>query len=217
MKTTRILIVEDDILFRELLRRVLSREPRIKVVGEADNGETAFRIAKEIKPDVVLMDIELKGDIDGIEVALQIKKERPETGIVILSAHGEWRYVSSLPLRSSRGWAYLLKKTVPDLDTVLRAIEVAKTGRVMLDPEVVRVMRTGSGSLIGKLSPSKREVLKLIAQGYSNAAVAKRLQLSTKSVENYINIIYQELNLSSESAIHARVKATLMYLDSNDV
>ena len=87
MEKTRLLVVDDEALFRQLLCRTLSAEPGMEVVGVAGDGETAIRLAKQDKPDVVLMDIELPGKLDGIEAALQIKKERPQTGIVILSAH----------------------------------------------------------------------------------------------------------------------------------
>jgi len=209
---TRLLIVEDEALFAELLKRALSTQPGLEVAGVAQDGETAIRLAREIGPDVVLMDIELPGKLDGIEAALQIKKESPKTGIVILSAHGDRRYVTSLPLESSRGWAYLLKKTVSDLKSVVRAIEGTKAGMVVLDPTVVASLRPRQGSAVARLTPRQQEVLELLAQGYSNVSIAQRLTLSEKSVETYINAIYQELHLSNEPHIHARVKATISYL-----
>lgn len=215
MDTTRVIIVDDEPLFRELLGRTLSAETGLKVVGTAEDGETAIRLASQEKPDVVLMDIELQGEMDGIEAALQIKNERPGTGVVILSAHSERRYVTSLPLEDIQGWAYLLKKTVPDLATVVRAIEGSKAGMVVLDPAVVASLRPKQGSAVAKLNPRHQEVLELLAQGYSNAAIAQHLKLSQKSVETYINAIYQELHLSHEPDIHARVKATLIYLESS--
>lgn len=215
METTRVIIVDDEALFRELLGRTLSAEPGLEVVGVAEDGETAIRLAIDERPDVVLMDIELPGELDGIEAALQIKKERPETGVVILSVHSERRYVTSLPLEDIKGWAYLLKQTVPDLATVVRAIQVSKAGMVMLDPAVMAGLRPRQGSAVARLNPRHQEVLELLAQGYSNAAIAQRLRLSRKSVETYINAIYQELHLSHEPDIHARVKATILYLESS--
>lgn len=209
---TKLLIVEDEALFRELLTNALSAHPEYEVAGVTQDGETAIELAKEINPDVVLMDIELAGKIDGIEAAIQIKKENPKTGIVILSSHSDRRYVTSLPLDSSRGWAYLLKKTVSDLESVIRAIEGTKAGMVVLDPAVVMGLRPRQGSNVARLTPRQQEVLELLAQGYSNASIARRLTLSEKSVETYINAIYQELHLSNEPDIHARVKATISYL-----
>jgi DNA-binding NarL/FixJ family response regulator len=215
VETTRVLIVEGEALFRELLRRTLSAEAGLEVVGVAGDGETAVRLAREAKPDVMLMDIELPGEPDGIEAALRIKKERPQTGIVILSVHSERRYVTSLPLEAFQGWAYLLKQTVPDLAALVRAIEGTKAGMVVLDPVVVASLGSRQASAVARLTPRQQEVLEFLAQGYSNAAIAQRLMLSQKSVETYINAIYQELNLSKEPEIHARVKATLLYLDSS--
>ncbi len=215
METTRVVIVDDEALFRELLRRTLSAEPGLEVVGVAGDGETAIRLAKEASPDVVLMDIELPGEMDGIEAALRIKKEMPQTGIVILSAHSDRRYVTSLPLEDSQGWAYLLKQTAPDLAAVVRAIEGSKAGMVVLDPAVVASLRPRQGSTVAGLTPRQQEVLELLAQGYSNAAIAQRLTLSQKSVETYINAIYQALHLSNEPETHARVKATILYLKNS--
>jgi len=213
METTRIIIVEDEALFRELLRRTLSSEPGLEVVGEAEDGETAVRFADEMSPDVVLMDIELSGELDGIEAALQIKQVRPHIGIVILSVHEDRRYVTSLPLDNSGGWAYLLKQTVPDLAAIVRAIDGSKAGMLVIDPAMVRSLRPKQDSVLARLTTRQREVLELIAQGYNNSAIAERLQLSGRSVETYINAIYQELQLSNEPAIHARVRATLLYLE----
>ncbi|MBE0479483.1 MAG: response regulator transcription factor [Dehalococcoidia bacterium] len=215
MDKTRLIIVDDEALFRELLGRTLDIEPGLDVVGMAQDGRTAIELAREQKPDVVIMDIELPGELDGIAAALVIKQERPQTGIVILSAHRERRYITSLPLEQIQGWAYLLKQTVPDLAAIVRAIQGSRAGMVVLDPAVVASLRPRQGSAVAKLNPRHQEVLELLAQGYSNAAIAERLRLSRKSVETYINAIYQELHLSHEQDIHARVKATLLYLESS--
>lgn len=215
METTRVTITEDEPLFRELLLRALAAEPEIKVVGTADDGKKSVQLARETRPDVVLMDIELPGEMDGIEAALIIKREMPETGVVILSSHSDRHYVTSLPLEDSGGWAYLLKQTVPDLGELIRAIQGSKAGMVVLDPAVLANLRPRRNSAVARLTPRQQEVLQLIAEGHNNAAIAQRLILSEKTVETYINSIYQELNLSKEPEIHARVKATLLYLESS--
>ena len=142
-------------------------------------------------------------------------RERPETGVVILSVHSDRHYVTSLPLEDSGGWAYLLKQTVPDLGELIRAIQGSKAGMVVLDPAVLANLRPRRNSAVARLTPRQQEVLQLIAEGHNNAAIAQRLVLSEKTVETYINSIYQELNLSKEPEIHARVKATLLYLESS--
>jgi DNA-binding NarL/FixJ family response regulator len=215
MEPATVLIVEDEALFGELLRRTLAAEPGLEVLGVAQDGETAVRLAREARPDAVLVDIELPGEMDGIEAALRIKGERPETGIVILSNHRDRRYITSLPLEESPGWSYLLKQTVPDLATVVRAIQESMRGMIMLDPALVASLRPRRGSAVERLTPRQQGVLELIAQGYNNAAIAELLILAEKSVETYINAIYQELGLSREPDIHARVKATLFYLQES--
>ncbi len=207
--------MEDEALFRELLSRTLSQEPGLEIVGEAQNGEQGIRLIDETKPDVVLIDIELPGKLDGVDVAMYAKRQKPETGVVILSSHSDRRYVLSLPLRESGGWAYLLKQTVTGLPTLLNAVEKSKAGMIVLDPEIANGVKAKRSSPIARLSPSRLEVLRLVAQGYNNAAIARQLNLSAKSVENYINDIFQELDLRDMTESHARVKATLLYLESS--
>src|SRR4030042_4667029 len=166
MKTTRLIVVDDEALFRELLCRTLSAEPGLEVVGVAGDGETAVRLARQEKPDVVIMDIEMPGKLDGIEAALPIKKERPQTGIVILSAHSERRYITSLPLEDIQGWAYLLKQTAPDLATVVRAIQGSKAGMVVLDPAGVAGLRPRQGSGVGRVDPTQPEGVGGSVHGY---------------------------------------------------
>jgi DNA-binding NarL/FixJ family response regulator len=212
---TKILIVDDQVLFSELLQRTLSTEPGLEVVGVAHDAQTAIQLANRTTPDVVLMDIELPGEMDGIEAGIQIKQARPQTGIVILSIHNDRRYVTSLPLGKHSGWSYLLKQSVPDVTTLVRAIEGSMKGMVVLDPAVINSLTPRQGSTLSRLTPRQRDVLELMAQGYSNAALAERLTLTEKTIESYIGAIYQQLNLSGESDIHARVKATLLFLQES--
>ncbi len=198
-----------------MLSRTLDAEPGLEVVGVATEGKDAVRLAAELSPDAVIMDIALPGGMDGIDAALQIKAQRKETGIVILSVHKDRRYVSSLPLSESPGWAYLLKQTVPDLSSVMRAIQGSVDGLVVLDPAVVETLQPRRGSAAARLTPRHRQVLELIAQGYNNTAIAHELSLTEKSVETYINSIYQVLQIPGEEGVHARVKATLVYLEDS--
>ena len=213
---TRLLIVEDEPLFGELLGHILSEDPEVEIVGIVRDGESAIRVANEEKPDAVIMDIELEGGLDGIEVGLRIKEKRPETGIVVLSSHKDRRYVTSLPLGESAGWAYLLKQSVPDLSAVLRAVRGSIEGMLALDANWISAMWPREDSAIARLTPRQLEVLRLIAQGFNNAAIAEELGLAVKSIEIYINAIYQELHLSQEPSINARVRATLVYLEESE-
>ena len=137
---------------------------------------------------------------------------RLDIGIVILSMHKDRRYVSSLPLNETHGWAYLLKQNVPDMASVLRAIQGSVDGMVVMDPEVVESLQPKQGSSTARLTPRHRRVLELIAQGFNNTTIAQRLNLTEKSVETYINAIYQVLQIPGEESMHSRVKATLVYL-----
>jgi DNA-binding NarL/FixJ family response regulator len=198
-----------------MLRRTLAAEPGLDVVGVAKDGESAVEMAAELDPDAVIMDIELPGEMDGIDAALKIKEMRLNTGIVILSMHKDRRYVSSLPLSETHGWAYLLKQNVPDLASVLRAIQGSVDGMVVLDPEVVESLQPKQGSSASRLTRRHRQVLELIAQGFNNTTIAQRLTLTEKSVETYINAIYQVLQIPGEEGMHSRVKATLVYLQDS--
>ena len=215
METTKVLLVDDQVFFSEMLKSTLSSEPGLDIVGVAHDGETAVQLARETTPDAVIMDIELPGELDGIEAGLQIKQERPQTGIVILSVHNDRRYITSLPLGETTGWSYLLKQSVPDIATVVRAIQGSINGMVVLDPAVIRSLQPKEGSAVMRLTPRLREVLEFIAQGYSNNTIAEHLTLTEKTVETYIGTIYQQLNLTGEPDIHARVKATILYLEES--
>lgn len=214
-KKIKVAVIEDEALFREMLVGALSREVRLEVVGTADNAEKAIALARAAKPDVMLMDIELAGEMDGIEAALEIKRARPEIGIVILSSHDDPRYVTSLPLGESAGWAYLLKQTVHDLSAVILAIEGCVRGMVVMDPSMMAKLRPREGSEVGRLTSRQQDVLRLLAEGYSNAGIARKLVLEERSIEGYINVIYQHLGLSGESEINMRVKAALAFLKSS--
>ncbi|HKI83857.1 MAG TPA: response regulator transcription factor [Candidatus Krumholzibacteria bacterium] len=207
------IVVEDEPLFKELLGITLSREAGLEVVGQAEDGEGAIRLAEELLPDAVLMDIELAGKLNGIEAGISIKERHPDIGVVILSSHTAQSQLKQIPFNDSSGWGYLLKQSAPNLETVVRAIEGVIRGMVILDPAVVIGLRPRQGSPIALLSPRQQEVLELIAQGYSNAGIAERLFLKEKSVETYINGIYQTLGVSGERDVHARVQATLQYLE----
>ena len=211
---TRVLVVEDEALFRDLVCQALATD-RTEVVGIASDGETAVQLAHDLTPDVVLVDIHLSGEIDGIEAGLQIKRHRPETGIVILSAHKDRRYLSSIPVEYTSGWSYLLKQSVANMTVVIRAIDGSACGLMAVDPQIIADLRPGEGSSLARLTQRQHEVLELMAQGYSNASVASTIGVEAKTVENYINAIYQVLQLTSDGVTHQRVKATLAYLDES--
>ena len=188
MEQKRVLIVLDQPLFSQLLQTAVSSVPDMEVVGIAENGEAALDLFREKEPIALLMDIELPGELDGIDTALAIRRDNPKVGVVFLSAHMEYGFLSSLSNELSSGWAYLLKQTVPDLDTVIRAINGAIQGMVVLDPELVQALGIKDDSPIGKLPTRHQEVLGLVAEGFNNAAIGQRLSLAEKTVESYMTL-----------------------------
>ncbi|MDA0733281.1 MAG: response regulator transcription factor [Chloroflexi bacterium] len=208
----RIMIVEDEGLFRDMLKISLSAVPNMEIVDAVSDGVSAIDGASRLYPDVILMDIELGVEPNGIAAGRAIKLEHPDMGIVILSSHRERQYLSLIAAEESSGWSYLLKQSVSDSGALARAIEGAASGLVVMDPTVVNSLKPRKGSVTSGLTPRQQEVLTMMAQGYNNAAIAEKLVLGTKSVENYINAIYQELNLSHNGPLHPRVQAVLTYV-----
>lgn len=210
--TVKVVIVEDEGLFRDMLKISLGSLSNLEVVDAVADGSAAIEAASRLNPDVILMDIELGSDPNGISAGRVIKEQHPGMGIVILSSHRERQYLSLVSADESSGWSYLLKQSVSDAGALARAIEGAASGLVVMDPTVVNSLKPRKGSLTAGLTPRQQEVLNMMAQGYNNAAIADKLVLGTKSVENYINAIYQELSLSHNGPLHLRVQAVLTYL-----
>ena len=211
----RVLIVEDQGLFRDMLKISLASFGDLEVLDAVGSGTEGVRLAKELEPDVVIMDIELGSEPNGIEAGRMIRKDNPNVGIVILSVHKDKEYIASLSMEEAAGWSYLLKQSVGHTAALSRAIEGSASGFVVLDPEVVTGLKPRLGSITARLTPRQQEVLALMAQGYNNAAIAEALVLGHKSVENYINAIYQELSLTSMDRIHPRVYAVLNYIQDS--
>ncbi len=208
----RVLIVEDEGLFRDMLKIYLGSIPNLEVVEAVSDGEAAIEAADRLQPDVVLLDIELGSQPNGIAAGRAIKQQNGNIGIIVLSAHKEREYLSLVAKEEYSGWSYLLKQSVSDASALVRAIEGTASGSVVMDPCVVDSMKPRSGSITSRLTPRQQEVLAMMAQGYNNAAIAEKLVLGTKSVENYINAIYQELSLNHDDSLHPRVQAVLSYI-----
>jgi len=217
MNPTKVLLVEDQPFFVELLENTFQAEPEFELLGSVTEGEAAIELARKTSPDVVIMDIKLAGEMNGVEAGLKIKQHKSDTAIVLLSAHMERGYLTSLPSRYSSGWAYLLKQTLPDVDTLLRTIRQSVNGMVVLDPMLVQMLDPAPDSPLSRLTDRQLQLLRLMAQGYDNPAIALELSLSQNTVETYINTIYQELGTSREPGVHARVSATLIYLRESNL
>ena len=212
----RLLIVENEGLYRDMLRSSLGHYPNLDVVGCVADGASAIQLAREQQANVVLLDIELGGELNGIEVGKQIKNDNPGTGIVLLSSHNDGRYIDAIPLGEASGWSYLTKQSVTDLSVLIRAIAESAAGLNVMDPGVVRDTVFRSSKLLGSLSSRQLNILGLIAVGYDDTEIAKELLLREKSVGNYINTLYQQLQISRQDEIHPRVMATLIFLRESE-
>jgi DNA-binding NarL/FixJ family response regulator len=206
---------EDEPLVRAGVVTVLN-ESGFEVVGEADDATDLVRKVSAHQPDVVVTDIQMppgKTD-DGLRAARRIRADCPHIGVVILSQHLETRYALELVGEHARGVGYLLKHRVGDLSLFTAAVRRVAHGGSELDPEVVDrlVSRPRVGSKIGDLTPREREVLALMAQGRSNAAIAAELVVTVGAVENHVTAIFDRLGLRPQPELHRRVLAVLEYL-----
>jgi DNA-binding NarL/FixJ family response regulator len=207
---TRVLVVEADSLLRDMLRAVLSTEQRLHIVGSTGDPSEAVRIATSEQPDVTLVGLDAESEHDALALAQAVSSKNGPR-VVFLGERPDRRTLAALPAFRAAGWSYLLRQSVSDVATLVRAIDGAAMGLVVLDPLVVESLGRRETRL-SALTRRQIEVLSLMAKGYNNAAIARELVLEEKSVENHINAIFGQLNLSRDNAAHPRVKAVLLYL-----
>lgn len=209
----KVVLVEDEPLYRDLLRIALSSHPLLEVIGAFADGESALAAVSHLQPRVAVLDIELRGSMNGVQLGMLLRQKLPKLGIVLLSNHEDPQFLTAVPRNQIGGWSYLLKKSVSDVSALGRAIEGAGAGFVVLDPQLATGMRPRPAGRLAQLSSRQREILSLIAQGFTNAAIAQRLNLAGKSVENQINQLYQQLDIDREDpSLQPRVRAVLIYL-----
>ncbi len=205
MGKVRILIADDHGIVRKGLRLQLEQREQFAVVGEASDGREAVRIAEELAPDVVIMDIAMP-NLNGIDAAAQMVKRNPELKVIILSMHSDESYVTRALTAGVKG--YLLKETADvDLD---RAVQVVAQGKVFFSPTIANTLledymrqlqQRGLQDSYELLTDREKEVLQLLAEGKSNKDVANILDLSTYTVETHRTHIMQKLNLHSSADI----------------
>ena len=207
-----VLVCDNESLFREILVAALSNEPSINVVGTAASGIEAIELVKETTPGVVLMDIELGDGPNGIAVAAEIKRSFPDIGIVVLSAHRDKEFLAGFLDEGTIGWSFLLKQSVADIHSLVRAIESAAAGRVTMDPAVMNNLFPRRRSLLERLTHNQTEALMFIASGYADSAIATELLINTDQVGPLLQTIYSDLHIDESGAVDQRVQATLVYL-----
>ena len=210
---TRVLIVDDEPLFRELVTSSLSATGSIEVVGAVGSGMDAIEAAAKTVPDVVLMDIELGSEPDGIRAAHQIKAANPAIGIVIVSMHRERQYLADLPSQRAAGWSFLLKRSIREPGTLIRAIEGAARGLVTMDPAVLENLRPRRRSVLERLSGEQITILAKMAAGYTDAAIARELGVSEASARRMAASVFRDLDIDGRNEdADPRVQAALLYM-----
>ena len=212
----RVVIGEDQLLSREGLALVLERAG-FETVASAADGEDLVRKALAHRPDLVITDIRMppRHADDGLLDALGIRARRPGTPVLVLSQHVQRRYALELLADDAGGVGYLLKQRVADVGAFLDAVRSVAAGGTVIDPEVVALSldrSTSHDAQLEALTTRQREVLELMAQGLSNAAIARRLVVSEKAVVQHCSNIYGALDLTARPDDHRRVLAVLRYL-----
>ena len=215
MSAMTVVIGEDQLLFRKGLGRLLE-EAGFDVVGQAGDAIDLRRKVSAHRPDVAVVDIQMppgRGD-DGLQAALEVRRRRPGTGVLVLSQYYDDRYALDLIGDAPEGVGYLLKERVGDVEAFTDAVARVAAGGSALDPEVVGRMlgRRGQHGSLGELSPRERQVLALLAEGKSNHGIAEELAVTVAAIEKHVTSIFHKLGLETTPTGHRRVQAALAYV-----
>jgi DNA-binding NarL/FixJ family response regulator len=211
----RVVIAEDSVLLREGLARLLD-EAGFEVVEAVDDAERLLRSVGEHQPDVVVADVRMPPTHtdEGLRAALVIRQRWPSTAVLVLSQYVEERYATELLAGDTRRVGYLLKDRVADVDEFVEALRRVGGGGTALDPEVVsQLLARGRRRPLDALTPREQEVLRLMAEGRSNGAIAAQLVVTEGAVEKHVSSIFTKLGLAPADGDHRRVLAVLSYLE----
>lgn len=214
----RVVLADDHYLVREGVRRMLETDPEVEVASVCGDLDSLLAAIDEERPDVVVTDIRMPptGVDEGIRAAEQLRETHPEMGVVVLSQYGEPEYAVALLEGGTARRAFLLKERVDDLAQLVGAIKTVATGGSMVDAKIVEKLVAAKGradeSPLNELTARERDVLREMAEGKNNAAIAQTLFLTERSVEKVIHSIFQKLDLGWEPTTHKRVKAVVLYL-----
>ena len=214
----RVALADDHYLVREGTRRLLEAQPDVEVVAVCEDLDSLLAAVAAERPDVVVTDIRMPptSTDEGIRAAELLRETDPGIGVVVLSQYAEPQYALPLLERGSEGRAYLLKERVEDVEQLVGAIRTVAAGGSVVDPKVVEALVAANArteqSPLHDLTPRERDVLREMASGKNNAAIAAELFLTERSVEKVIHSIFLKLGLTWETAVHKRVTAVVMYL-----
>ncbi|MFJ3824869.1 response regulator [Streptomyces nodosus] len=210
----RAVIAEDSVLLRVGLVKVLEMAG-FEVAAEVGDGEALLTAVERHRPELALIDVRMPPGFtdEGVRAALVIRRQWPDTAVVLLSQYVEERYAADLLTANTSGIGYLLKQRVADVEEFIAAVRRVTAGGTALDPQVVAqlLLRRDSDPL-QRLTPRERDVLGLMAEGRSNAGIAEALVVSDSAVAKHINNIFAKLDLPAADAGHRRVLAVLRFL-----
>jgi DNA-binding NarL/FixJ family response regulator len=210
-----VVVGEDDVLLRAGICRLLE-DAGIEVVAQTGDADDLLRKALAHRPDVTLTDVQMPphNEDDGLRAALELRRQRPESRILVLSQHAEQRYALDLVGDEPAGVGYLLKERIGDVDAFIDAIERVARGGTALDAEVVALMlgRRRPDDPLEDLTQRERDVLAAMAEGKSNRGIAEALTISLTAVEKHVTRIFGKLGLDDAHTEHRRVHAVLTYL-----
>jgi DNA-binding NarL/FixJ family response regulator len=216
VRAVRVVVADDSVLLREGLVRLLT-EADCEVVAAVEDAPSFLQAVAEQRPDVAIVDVRMPPNMtdDGLRAAVEARSSQPDLGILMLSAYVELSYADVL-LSDGRGRVgYLLKDRITSLDTLVDALRTITAGGTVLDPEVVaQLLVARRADPIAALSPRETEVLALIAEGRSNAAIAERLVITGGAVEKHVSNIFAKINLPDLGSDNRRVLAVLAWLKS---
>jgi DNA-binding NarL/FixJ family response regulator len=214
----RLVLAEDEYLVREGVRRLLESQHDLEVAAVCEDLESLLAAVATEQPHVVVTDIRMppRGTDEGIQAAIRLRDTNPDIGVVVLSQYATPGYALELLEGGCEGRAYLLKERVRDIEQLVGAIRAVADGGSVIDPKIVDALvaarsRTDESPL-AQLTPRERDVLREMAEGKSNAAIAATLFLTERSVEKVIHSVFLKLGLTWEPAVHKRVKAVVLYL-----
>jgi DNA-binding NarL/FixJ family response regulator len=216
MSAVQVVVADDDVLLREGLASLLDRSG-FEVVGQAADATELLALVRDRKPQLVVVDIRMPPThtTEGLDAARVIRAELPDTGILVLSAHVEVEHATEL-LASGHGIGYLLKTRVTDVADFVDTLERISKGASVVDPALVQelVSARRRDDPLSVLSAREQEVLMLMAEGRSNAGIARRLWVTEGTVEKHVRSILTKLNLPETGDDHRRVLAVITYLEA---
>jgi DNA-binding NarL/FixJ family response regulator len=213
----RIVVAEDSYLVREGVVRLLESTGRVEVVAAVGTAGELLEAVERLQPDAVLTDIRMPPGhgTEGIRAAHAVRAAHPDVGVVVLSQHADAGYALDLLQHGADGLAYLLKERIGDRDQLVAALHETRRGGSVIDPVLVDALvgrrRLERSSGLDALTDRELDVLRAMAQGLSNGAIAAQLHLSESSVEKHVSAIFAKLGLAEEPRLHRRVAAVVTW------